>query len=164
MKIKTKKMNKTGIIQTIQKEKIMKIHTTRINKMFLTSMLILSLGYTATTLTFTTNVEVENLTIGTGDKIIVADGKTLTVGGDIVISGELELLGASIVDADGDVSITSGRLDMHGTSRLKMTGNLTFNSATLQASAGTGINLDGTDAQSVLEAGNALVGDIASVT
>ena len=70
MKIKTNKMKKTGIIQTIQKEKIMKIHTTLIHRIILTSLLIVSLGYTST-LTLTTNVEVDALTIGAADKILL---------------------------------------------------------------------------------------------
>ena len=112
MKIKIKKMKKTVRIQKIQKEKIMKTHAIRINKMFFTSMLILSLGYTST-LTFTTDVAVDYLTIAAGDKIVLNTGVTMTVGGDVVITGELEMDGNSVVNVDGDVDIAaSGTLNM----------------------------------------------------
>ena len=71
MKMQTKKMKKTVRIQIIQKEKIMKTQTTRINKMFFTSLLILSLGYPGT-ITFNSHTEVEDLTIETGNKVEVA--------------------------------------------------------------------------------------------
>ena len=126
----------------------MKIHTIRINKMFLTSMLILSLGYTANTLTFATDVEVEDLTIQVGDKIILSTGVTLTVNQNVVIAGELEMDGTSLVDTDGDITVT-GTLDMNGSSRLKMTGDLTFTAGTLEAANGTGIDLDGGAPQTI---------------
>ena len=140
MKIKTKKMKKTGIIQTIQKEKIMKTQITRINKMFFASMLILSLGYTST-LTFTTNVTVDDLTIAASDKVILNDGVIMTVTGAVSLTGILQMLGTSIANVAGAVTVESdGILDMDGTSRLKLGGNLRFNSGTLQAETGTGID------------------------
>ena len=136
MKIKTNKMKKTGIIQTIQKEKIMKIHTTLIHRIILTSLLIVSVGYTST-LTLTTNVEVDALTIGASDKIIVNTGVVMTVTGAVTITGTLQMDGTAIVNAGGAVTVESaGILDMNGTSRLKVDENLTFNSGTLQAEGG----------------------------
>ena len=149
MKIKIKKMKKTVRIQKIQKEKIMKIHAIRINKMFFTSMLILSLGYT-TTLTFNSNVKVDNLTIETGDKVVVATNKTLTVLGAVNVNGtgELEIATGATVDVTGAVTIV-GALDMDGTARLMLGGDLTLTGATLEDADGNGIYLDGGGTQTV---------------
>ena len=129
MKMQTKKMKKTVRIQTIQKEKIMKTQTTRINRMFFTSLLILSLGYPGT-VTFNSDVKVENLTIATGDKVIVAAGNTVEVMGALAVNGtgELEIATGSTVDVAGAASI-AGVLDMDGTAKLYIGGNLYFDTA-----------------------------------
>ena len=149
MKIQRKKMKKTGIIQIIQKEKIMKTQITRINRMFLTSLLIVSLGYSSV-LTFNSNVKVDNLTIETGDKVVVSAGFTVTVLGAVNVNGtgELEIATGATVDAAGAVTIV-GTLDMDGTARLMVGGNLTFTSATLEDADGNGIYLDGGATQTV---------------
>ena len=149
MKIQRKKMKKTGIIQIIQKEKIMKTQITRINRMFLTSLLIVSLGYSSV-LTFNSNVKVDNLTIETGDKVAVSAGYTVTVLGAVNVNGtgELEIATGATVDAAGAVTIV-GTLDMDGTARLMVGGNLTFTSATLEDADGNGIYLDGGATQTV---------------
>ena len=143
MKMQTKKMKKTVRIQTIQKEKIMKTQTTRINKMFFTSLLILSLGYSGT-VTFNSDIQVDNLTIETGDKVVVATGQTVTVNGALIINGtgELEIATAATVDVAGAATI-AGKLDMDGTAKLYIGGNLAFDSADLEDADGNGIYLDG---------------------
>ena len=105
-------------------------------------------GLYAGVLNVTTDGAVDNLTIDIGDRMVLSTGITLTVNGDIVITGELEMADGSVVDAGGDVTVT-GVLDMDGTSRLKMTGNLTFTAGTLDAEDGTGIDLDGGASQTV---------------
>ena len=161
MKIKTKKTKKIVKIQIIQKEKTMKTHAMRINKMFLTSLLIVSLGYTST-LTLTTNVEVDALTIGASDKIIVNTGVVMTVTGAVSITGTLQMDGTAIVNSGGAVTVESaGVLDMNGTSRLKVDENLTFNSGTLQAEDGTGIDLFKGGAQTLT---GTIVGNFKSIT
>ncbi|HIB52036.1 MAG TPA: hypothetical protein EYO48_02705, partial [Candidatus Marinimicrobia bacterium] len=150
----------------------MKTQITRINKMFFASMLILSLGYTST-LTFTTNVTVDDLTIAASDKVILNDGVIMTVTGAVSLTGILQMLGTSIANVTGAVTVESdGILDMDGTSRLKLGGNLRFNSGTLQAETGTGIDLNkggapqsiiGTIAgnfKTITRSGNATVFDI----
>ena len=117
-------------------------------------------GLYASELNVTTDVIVENLTIESGDKMILSTGITLTVNGNVVITGELEMADSSIVDAGGDVTVT-GVLDMDGTSRLKMTGDLTFTAGTLEADAGTGIDLDGGAAQTVA---GTVIGNFKSLT
>ena len=57
-------------------------------------VLILTLlmgGLYAGVLNVTTDVLVEDLTIESGDKMVLNTGITLTVNGDVVITGELEM-------------------------------------------------------------------------
>jgi|TARA_B100000315_G_scaffold19665_1_gene17289 hypothetical protein len=149
MKIQIKKMKKAVRIQKMKREKIMKIQATRINKMFFTSLLILSLGYSGT-VTFNSDVQVDNLTIETGDKIVVATGNKVTVNGALNVNGtgELEIATGSTVDVTGNVSI-AGTLDMDGTARLMTEGDLAFSSADLEDADGNGIYLDGGATQTV---------------
>ena len=92
--------------------------------------------YAGVELNVTTDVAVDDLTIESGDKMILSTGITLTVNGNVVITGELEMADGSVVDAGGNVTVT-GVLDMDGSSRLKMTGDLTFTAVTLESEAGT---------------------------
>ena len=106
-------------------------------------------GLYASELNVTTDVIVENLTIESGDKMILSTGITLTVNGNLVITGELEMADSSIVDAGGNVTVAAGgTLDMIGTARLKMEGDLTFG-GTLVASAASRIELDGSLTQTI---------------
>ena len=81
--------------------------------------------YAGVVLNVTTDVEVDDLTIESGDKMILSTGITLTVNGNVVITGELEMADGSIVDAGGGVTVI-GTLDMDGSSRLKMEQELTW--------------------------------------
>ena len=121
----------------------MKTQTTRINKMFFTSLLILSLGYPGT-ITFNSHTEVEDLTIETGNKVEVAAGFTVTVNGALSINGtgELEIATGSTVDVTGAAAI-AGKLDMDGTARLMVGGALSFATADLECDDGSGVYLDG---------------------
>jgi hypothetical protein len=104
-------------------------------------------GLYAGVLNVTTDATVDNLTIDIGDRMVLSTGITLTVNGNVVITGELEMADTSVVDAGGDVTVAAaGTLDMDGTARLMTEGDLTFN-GTLEAESGTGIYLDGTVAQ-----------------
>ena len=106
-------------------------------------------GLYASELNVTTDVIVENLTIESGDKMILSTGITLTVNGNLVITGELEMADSSIVDAGGNVTVAAGgTLDMIGTARLKMEGDQTFG-GTLVASAASRIELDGSLTQTI---------------
>ncbi|MDP6143953.1 MAG: hypothetical protein QGF49_07375, partial [Candidatus Marinimicrobia bacterium] len=84
----------------------------------------------------------------------------MAITGALTITGELEMDGTSIVDANGGVTV-SGTLNMDGSSRLKMEGDLTLNSATLEAETGTGINLDENASQEVK--GDGVTGDFVSL-
>ena len=122
----------------------MKTQITRINKILFTSLLILSLGYPGT-VTFNSNVKVQNLTIETGDKVIVIAGFTVEVMGALAVNGtgELEIRDLATVDVATTATFTDGTLDMDGRSRLMVGGNLSFDSTILQDADGNGIYLDG---------------------
>ena len=126
----------------------MKKHIERIKKMFLISLVIMSLGYSGV-LTFATDAVVDDLTISAGDKVIISSNVTLTVNGAIIITGELEMATGSVVDVTGGTTVAAtGTLDMDGTSNLKIAGDLSFN-GTLETDTGNRILLDGSSSQTI---------------